>query len=320
MDGIPTISTVINNYNYGRFLACAVDSALAQTDVWNEVVVVDDGSSDGSLDVLRAYGDRIRVVSQDNRGQASAINAGVAASRGMLISFLDADDWWEPDHHAAVARVFAERPEVGLVYHRLRPIRDGKQAFRPIPTRVCSGAIGNEMLRSAGRWPFPMTSAITIRRSLWDEVGEIPTVLRISADAWLVGIMPFLTEVAGITEPLGAYRIHNNNWFRYQVDAPMLRRRMAHWETTVRLTNAFLADRGLPGRLDLADHFPYQAAAARLGLPDAPGRLALLCLGLGDRSEANPLRRVREAARAVRGVNGLADRRHTLAAEAVERP
>ncbi|WP_108663651.1 glycosyltransferase family 2 protein [Acuticoccus kandeliae] len=315
----PIISTVINNYNYGAYVSRAVESALAQTGAWNEIIVVDDGSTDNSLEILKAYGSRIRIIAQDNHGQASAINAGVAASRGEFIAFLDADDWWYAGRNEAVVDVFARRPDVGLVYHRLRPVRDGRQAFRPIPRRVRSGAIGETLVHSAGRWPFPMTSSITVRRRLWDDAGDIPTELAISADAWLVGVLPFLTKVAGLPRVLGAYRIHANNWYRAHDDAAMLRRRMAHWETTVRLTNVFLAELGLPDRLDLADHFAYQAAAARLGLRTERNGLALFLLGLNDPGEASLSRRVREALSAVLAARRTA-RRPKIAAEAADPP
>ncbi|MCC2671779.1 MAG: glycosyl transferase, partial [Armatimonadetes bacterium] len=75
-------SVIINNYNYARYLPEAVESALAQTYPHTEVVVVDDGSTDHSRAVLAGYGDRLRTVFQENGGQASAFNAGFAASRG----------------------------------------------------------------------------------------------------------------------------------------------------------------------------------------------------------------------------------------------
>ena len=92
MTAAPLVSVVINNYNYARYLAQAIDSALGQTYPGTEVVVVDDGSSDGSRDVIAAYGTRVVPVLKENGGQASAFNAGFAASRGDVVLFLDADD------------------------------------------------------------------------------------------------------------------------------------------------------------------------------------------------------------------------------------
>ena len=89
---LPLASVIVNNYNYGRFLPDAIDSALAQTYVPLEVIVVDDGSTDASRDIMSGYLPRIRPVLKPNGGQASALNAGFAASRGDVVLFLDADD------------------------------------------------------------------------------------------------------------------------------------------------------------------------------------------------------------------------------------
>src|SRR5215213_900396 len=93
----PLVSVIIDNYNYGRFLREAIDSALGQTYPRVEVIVVDDGSTDDSRAVIAAYGDRVVPVLKENGGQASAFNAGFAASRGELICFLDADDTFMPE-------------------------------------------------------------------------------------------------------------------------------------------------------------------------------------------------------------------------------
>src|SRR4051794_40007232 len=98
-----TASVIITNYNYGRWLGEAIDSALAQADAEVEVIVVDDGSTDDSPDVIASYDGHVHAVFQANAGQAAAINAGFAASRGDPVLFLDADDVLLP-HAVARAR------------------------------------------------------------------------------------------------------------------------------------------------------------------------------------------------------------------------
>ena len=102
----PLVSAIIPNFNYARFVCEAVESALAQTYDHLEVIVVDDGSSDDSLQVLKQFGDRIRVIAQPNAGVAASRNNGAAASSGEFVAFLDADDLWAPDKIAAQVEVF----------------------------------------------------------------------------------------------------------------------------------------------------------------------------------------------------------------------
>jgi glycosyltransferase involved in cell wall biosynthesis len=299
----PAVSVVINNHNYGCFVADAIASALAQEGTEAEVIVVDDGSTDRSRSVLEARRDRVRIIFQENRGQAAAINAGVEASCGEFLCFLDADDWWAPGKLRAVVAAFRSSPDAALVYHRLQPLlADGSPVMRPIPRTLCSGDVSRRLARSAGWWPFPMTSAIAVRRSAWEMVGAIPDQFRISADAWLAGIYPFMGPVAALPAALGFYRIHNNNWYRSADDAAMLVRRMAHWRATVEASNRFLAARGLAASLSLADHFPYRVAAAKLRGADFRTRLNLAFEGLFFAGEPNLFRRTRDALRAARDI------------------
>ena len=89
---VPLVSIVIPSYNYGRFLRQTIDSALNQTYPNTEVIVVDDGSTDDSREVLAGYGERITVHLQENRGEAVAYNTGFRLSRGAIVCFLDSDD------------------------------------------------------------------------------------------------------------------------------------------------------------------------------------------------------------------------------------
>ncbi len=292
----PRISVIVNNYNYGRFLPRAIDSVLAEACPEAEIVIVDDGSTDDSRAVIAAYGDRVVAVLQANGGQAAAINAGVAAAKGEILAFLDADDWIAPGRLAAVLAAFDADPEAVLVYHRLQgAASDGALIGRPFPRSLCDGDISGRLLRTAGWWPFPLTSAVALRRSAWDALGPIPPGFRISADAWLVGVYPFVGRVKALPAALGFYRQHDNAWFRTEDDAPMLRKRMAHWKATVDATNRFLAARGRTGQLRLADHQPYHVAAARLGGVDLAERLRLVLGELRFGGEPSLLRRVRSA-------------------------
>lgn len=297
----PLISVIINSYNYGRYLEQAITSVLRQKSIDGprfEVVVVDDGSTDETAAVLHSFSDQIIAIRQTNAGQAAAINAGVRASRGEILSFLDADDYWAEGKLAAIVAAFDADSSLSLVYHRLQPVvSDGAKTLRPIPRALCEGDLRPRMRRAAGWWPYPMTSAISVRRAAWVQAGEIPVVFRISADAWLVGIYPFLGPVAALPQSLGYYRIHSNTWHRAVDDAAMLRNRMAHWLQSLAEINRFLTMRGEPNPLSLADHLPYHLAQARLNGVSLPQRFALARHQLQFAGEPNPLRRLRDSLR-----------------------
>lgn len=116
-------SVLINNYNYGRFLDRALASVAAQTRPADEVIVVDDGSTDDSLSVARRWAEkdsRINIIAKDNGGHLSALNAGFRAASGDIITFLDADDEYLPTWLERLASMYAAAPEYDLVYCRVQ--------------------------------------------------------------------------------------------------------------------------------------------------------------------------------------------------------
>ena len=104
----PLVSVVVNNYNYAAYLAEAIDSALQQDYEAKEIVVVDDGSTDHSRDIVAGYGSTVIPIHKANGGQASALNMGFDASHGDIIMFLDADDFLLPSALTNVVRKFCE--------------------------------------------------------------------------------------------------------------------------------------------------------------------------------------------------------------------
>ncbi|MGO7424492.1 glycosyl transferase, partial [Rhizobium ruizarguesonis] len=112
-------------------------------------------------------------------------------------------------------------------------------------------------------------------------------------------------DVIAMPDPLGFYRIHNNNWYRPTEDATTLRRRMTHWQHTVEATNLFLSAHKLPARLHLTDHYPYRIASAKLQGADARTRFKLAVEGLFFAGEPNLLRRTRDSLRSARGLSRL---------------
>lgn len=112
----PRVSVVIPTYNSDRYLAKAIDSALAQTYLDREVIVIDDGSTDRTKVILQGYGDRIRPIYQPNQGVAIARNVGVAGAQGEFVAFLDADDVFLPHKLTEQVAVFDADPTLGMVH------------------------------------------------------------------------------------------------------------------------------------------------------------------------------------------------------------
>ena len=105
------ISVVIPAYNHGRFLREAIDSVLAQTYAPLEIIVVDDGSTDDTEQIVRSYGDRVRYIRQQNAGVGAARNNGIANARGEYVAFLDSDDLWLPEKLAVQVEYMRRHPE-----------------------------------------------------------------------------------------------------------------------------------------------------------------------------------------------------------------
>jgi len=110
------VSVIIPTYNYGRFLPRAIDSVLAQKDVDVEVIVVDDGSTDDTSEILASYGTRIRAFRQENKGAPAARNLGLHEALGEFVIFLDADDWLLPGALSSRLSFLQRHPAYGWVY------------------------------------------------------------------------------------------------------------------------------------------------------------------------------------------------------------
>ncbi|QUY44824.1 glycosyltransferase [Acaryochloris marina] len=215
MNSRPLVSIIINNFNYERFLAEAIDSACAQTYENTEVLVVDDGSTDASRKIISRYTDRIQTVLKENGGQASAFNAGFDASKGEIILFLDADDLLLPE---AVERIVAVwQPETVKVHYLLNGIdANGQSLGYTYPSRgeyLGRGDVVTKLLER-GVYGVAPTSANAFSRIALDKIFPIPAdKYRISADGYIATCIVFYGKVVAIETPLGAYRVHgNNNW------------------------------------------------------------------------------------------------------------
>ena len=280
----PLVSILINNYNYELYFREAIDSALNQTYPNTEVIVVDDGSTDNSRDIIASYENRIIPVYKENGGQASALNAGFAVSRGEIVCLLDSDDVWLPQKVEKVAEVFCSYPGAAVVYHRVQNIDEaGILNGKPWPPyNPIKGDISSQVARTGGWWPFPPSTALSFSRKFLCKVMNVPEEeYRICADTYLADLAPFWGEVLGIDQVLSHYRLHSSNkWSNLtgaQEDVRPIRELQYH-ELRASMLNLTLKRLGMDLEVSLADHWPYQLLKYRLGNKKSLISLSLLAL------------------------------------------
>jgi glycosyltransferase involved in cell wall biosynthesis len=205
-----TISVIITNYNYERYVGGAIDSVLAQTRTADEIIVIDDGSTDRSRERIESYGDRVQAVFQENQGIKAISNSGYRIASGSIVLYLDADDLLYPTALEMVERAY--RPGVAKVQFDLDVIDEfGNSAGR----RFCNFSAGmNEdstaqSFASTGTYLWPVTSGNAYAREFLTKV--MPFTPPESHDGVLNTIAPLYGQVVTITRPLGQYRIHSRN-------------------------------------------------------------------------------------------------------------
>lgn len=211
------VSILIVNYNYGHFLANAIESATKQTYSNLEIIVCDDGSTDNSREIIARYqreDPRVRSILKENAGVAAALNDAYAASTGAVISLLDADDIFEPAKIERVMERFRAGGRVGLVINTLVKIDSAGNPIGRIPQfgSLDRGELRNHLLRSSAHWSVAPTSGMSMRRECADEVFPIPSPqFRTEADGYMSTVAPLFYAVDVIDEPLTIYRVHSSN-------------------------------------------------------------------------------------------------------------
>jgi glycosyltransferase involved in cell wall biosynthesis len=245
------VSIIINNYNYERFLKEAIDSALEQTYPYLEVVVVDDGSTDGSRDIISAFGNRIVPVLKSNGGQASCFNEGFKASKGEIVFFLDADDVFDREKVETIVTLFHENKLIGspiIFFNSLEAVDENGTLIESITTstvypdwsalakirgehfiggehyffngrvhEVCTPDLVYKFASKYRHIPYigMPASNICMSRVLASKIFPIPiTNFKTSADCFVAKAASLLGSVYSTNLHLTQYRIHSKNaWF-----------------------------------------------------------------------------------------------------------
>lgn len=204
------ISVIIPCHDHAREVVEAVESALSQSLPPREIIVVDDGSGDGSADAVKSFGDKVRLISQEQKGPSSARNRAAREASGEWLALLDADDLWLPDKLKTQARFIEKIPEAALVHsdgwvidgHETPPDKErGKSYFstRTPPTGV-------EAYKAFMASPL-LTSSVMIRREVFEQEGGFDEEFWVNEDADLfLRIMARGQEVVYVPKPLMVQR------------------------------------------------------------------------------------------------------------------
>lgn len=212
----PSVSVVIPCYNAAAYIGATIDSVLAQDYPDLEIIVVDDGSRDDSVALVRAQYPMVRIERQVNAGVAAARNRGLALAGGDWVAFVDADDIWLPGKLAAQFALMAATPGCRMsytawhVWHCLEP--------RPDPALLAQleRDAGSARWRGASGWIYPQllldcvvwTSTVLAERALFQELGGFDTGLRIGEDYDLWLRASRVTPIVRVAAPYALYRMH----------------------------------------------------------------------------------------------------------------
>lgn len=298
---LPSVSVVVPCYNYAGYVAEALESVLLQDVPALEVLAINDGSSDRSLEILRAYESAgVRVIDQPNQGHIACVNRGLRETAGDLILFLDADDRLEPGALRKISEAY--RPDAAKVQFDLKILdahgHDLGRRFCHFPTGYGAEEVRSSFERTGTyRWPVTVGNAY----ARWFLKKVFPLEIDDAPDGLLNTIAPVYGEVVVVPEALGAYRIHGQNrWATRGRGALRLAERIAIRRRELESLKQHATREGVtlphcdPLDFELA-FVNYRLMAKRLGLAyegaerDQTGRL----VGLGLRAvlrERYPLR------------------------------
>ena len=203
-----SVSVIIPTYNYGRFIAEAIQSVVEQTSRPGELIVVDDGSTDDTESVVRQFGDQVRYIKQENRGVSAARNRGVAESSGEFVAFFDADDTWEPKKIEKQLAVFENDSEVGLVHCGMNEFDDETRVSIGAEVGGMEGWVADEMLVSERTVIVGPGGTIMLKREAFDFAAGFDERLTIGEDWDLCYRIARRFKVGYVPEMLVNYRNH----------------------------------------------------------------------------------------------------------------
>jgi glycosyltransferase involved in cell wall biosynthesis len=237
------VSIVITNYNMGRFVGAAIESAFQVRWPDKEVIICDDGSTDNSRDVIAGFGDRISVVCKPNGGQPSAANAAFPLITGDVVFFLDSDDMLLPEAAEAVIDVWDKRTSK-VQFPSLVVDHSGEVTGKLWPdfrSEIPPGKIRNELLRT-GSYPTSSTSGNAFAIGFLRELFPVPQNGLTGIDSYLCMAAPLYGDVKTLTRPLAKFRIHESNSWAQQSWKP---EKLFHYINEETRRDSFVRERAL---------------------------------------------------------------------------
>jgi hypothetical protein len=208
----PLISVVIPNYNYEDYVGPAIDSALNLDWPHLEVIVIDDGSTDRSREVIARYGARIKTIFQENAGQLVGCNKGFAMSRGEIVIFLDSDDLLKPSLARELMAVWT--PAVSKVQVQMQTIDAAGEptgSYFPQYHVVPTAQEVRRWSTTTTAYPTPPGSGNAYSRWFLERIFPLHDVCGTANDSYCLAAAPYLGDVLTIAKPLVCYRVHGKN-------------------------------------------------------------------------------------------------------------
>jgi glycosyltransferase involved in cell wall biosynthesis len=204
---MPYVSVIIPTFNRANYLDAAIQSVLNQTFDDVDIIVVDDGSTDDTGDLIGSYGQRVRYVYQDHCGECGIVrNHGIQVATGTMIALLDSDDLWMPNKLELQLSYHAEHPEFGMIYSDAWYFdgETGQNIYRwQSMCHLEEGWIGSELLQNQ----FILMPTVLIKRSVLDDVGLFGETCDL--ELWLRVATRY--RIGCVAEPLVRVRIHPGN-------------------------------------------------------------------------------------------------------------
>jgi glycosyltransferase involved in cell wall biosynthesis/GT2 family glycosyltransferase len=251
----PLVSVLVTNYNYAEYIGEAIHSVQAQSYSHWELIVCDDGSSDGSRDVIEkrsAADSRILLVSQENSGQAAALNRAFGHANGAVICLLDADDAFAPTKLQRVVETFKAVPDAGMVTHHLQVV-DGQSRPRRVAHVTWQGFLGPDIPTLRMGLPIPQASGLSFRREVLTEILPLPQDAFRSVADWAVGYAAAcITATAVVPAALARYRVHDRNLSgttstATRLEAAQIEKTLNGIERVLHFVDSFVRQRTQPG-------------------------------------------------------------------------